>query len=132
MAELVGELDPALFILECLPNMTPDMVRERVAPFVRHLREKRPATPILLVENPINPLHNPGNDFLQTVFKKLSEAGVTNLHYLSGVHQLEGTEEGTVDGVHPTDLGFARMAAVYEPLLRTILEADNESKEAGD
>ena len=115
MAELVGELDPALFVLECLPNMTPDMVRERVAPFVHHLRHAHPATPILLVENPIHPLHNTGNEILHTVFEQLCAEGLERIYYLAGEHLLEGDEEGTVDGVHPTDLGFMRMAQAYEP-----------------
>ncbi len=61
LARLLGELDAAVFVLECLPNMTTDMVRERVQPFVKILREARPATPILLVESPLNPSDNPGN-----------------------------------------------------------------------
>ncbi len=122
MADLLGELDPALYVLECLPNMTTDMVRERVAPFVRHLREVRPATPILLVESPIDPTRNPSNEVLRGIFDDLTAAGVRNLHYLSGASPLAGSENGTVDGVHPTDLGFARMAAAYEPELRNILD----------
>jgi lysophospholipase L1-like esterase len=123
MAELVGELDPALFVLECLPNMTTEMVGERVAPFVEHLREVHPETQILLVENPINPTHNPGNAVLRKVFDGLVASGIKNLHYLAGEKLLAGVENGTVDGVHPTDLGFSRMAAAYEPVLRGILIA---------
>ncbi|MFH1747477.1 MAG: SGNH/GDSL hydrolase family protein [Planctomycetota bacterium] len=48
-------------------------------------------------------------------------AGVEHLHYLPGEPQLAGRENGTVDGVHPTDLGFYRMAEAYEPVLRRIL-----------
>ncbi len=52
---------------------------------------------------------------------KLTEEGVGRLYYLPGEPQLAGTENGTVDGVHPTDLGFHRMATAYEPILRAIL-----------
>ena len=121
LAELLAELDPAIYVLECLPNMTTEMVRERVAPFVRRLREARPNTPILLVENPIHPERNPGNVALREIHAGLVEEGVDGLHYLRGETLLAGREDGTVDGVHPTDLGFARMAAAYEPVLREIL-----------
>lgn len=121
MAGLLGELDAAVFVLECLPNMTTDMVRERVQPFVRSLRQARPAAPILLVENPLGVPDNPGNHALRQVFASLVEEGVSRLYYLPGQSQLAGDENGTVDGVHPTDLGFHRMAAVYEPMLGAIL-----------
>ncbi|MBN2445235.1 MAG: serine hydrolase [Phycisphaerae bacterium] len=124
MAELLCELDPELYVLECLPNMTLQMVRERVMPFVHRLREVHPDTPILLAENPHDAGRNPGNQVLRRHYDELTAAGVSNLHYLSGEEQLAGVENGTVDGVHPTDLGFDRMARVYEPVLREILNAD--------
>ena len=47
---LVG-IDAAAFVIDCLPNMTPQQVAERTIPLVRQLREKHPTTPILLVED---------------------------------------------------------------------------------
>lgn len=123
LAHLLGELDAAIFVLECLPNMTTQMVRERVRPFVRILRAAQPATPILLVESPFDPSDNPGNQALRNAFANLTEEGVSRLYYLPGESQLAGTENGTVDGVHPTDLGFYRMAVAYEPILRSILDS---------
>ena len=46
---------------------------------------------------------------------------VPHLHYLPGDKLLIGRENGTVDGVHPTDLGFFRLATAYEPVLSAIL-----------
>ena len=121
MADLLGELDAAVFVLECLPNLTTDMVRERVRPFVRKLRGARPATPILLVENPLQGADSAGNRALREAFADLQEEGVGGLHYLPSGLQLAGEENGTVDGVHPTDLGFHRMATAYEPILGSML-----------
>ena len=121
LADLLGELDAALYVLECLPNMTTEMVRDRVGPFVQRLRRARPSTPVLLVESPLHPQANAGNEQLRVIFDKLARSGVENIHYLRGESLLAGRENGTVDGVHPTDLGFARMAAAYEPVLTRIL-----------
>ncbi len=121
LGELLGELDAAVFVLECLPNMTTEMVRERVRPFVRALRAARPDTPILLVESPLNIGANAGNTALRESFDDLKREGVADLHYLPGDDQLAGEENGTVDGVHPTDLGFYRMAVAYRPVLEKIL-----------
>jgi hypothetical protein len=54
LAELLAEIPARVYVLDCLPNMNPSMVAERAAPFVRRLRELRPDTPIVLVEDRIN------------------------------------------------------------------------------
>ena len=51
VVELMAELDPAVYCIDCLPNMDPAAVRERTAPLVERLRAARPQTPILLVED---------------------------------------------------------------------------------
>ena len=47
--------------------------------------------------------------------------GISNLHYLAGDRLLGTDGEGTVDGSHPTDLGFLRQADVFEAALRPTL-----------
>ncbi len=121
VVDLLSELDPAVYVLEALPNMTTERVRERIQPSVRRLREARPDTPILLVESPLNGDANPGNVALREAFDALTKDGMKHLYYLEGADQLAGPENGTVDGVHPTDLGFYRMAVAYRPTLERIL-----------
>lgn len=133
MAELFAELDPAVFVLDCLPNMNGKMVSERVEPFVKILRKKRPDTPILLVEDrsytdsflfESKRRRNAENrKALRKAFKSLQSAGVKHLYYLSGEKLLGDDGEGTVDSSHPTDLGFMRQAAAFEPVLRKILKS---------
>lgn len=59
---------------------------------------------------------------MKLAYERLIASGVGNLHYLPGETQLGDDGEGTVDGSHPTDLGFFRMAEAYgkviEPLFR--------------
>ena len=101
--------------------MTPEMVTERVPPFVLSLRQRRPDTPILLVANPNLAEQHRENEALREARDALQQAGVSGLHYLASTPQLAGDEDGTVDGVHPTDLGFYRMATAYRPVLDHIL-----------
>lgn len=122
LAHLFAELDPAVYVLECLPNMTTEMVSERVALFVKVLRDKHPITPIMLVENPLKEANHPQNVALRGVFRDLEAGGMKHLRYLEGLPQLEGKENGTVDGAHPTDLGFNRMAEYYYPRLKALLK----------
>src|SRR5204863_7790533 len=91
VAKLLAELDPAVYVLDCLPNMTAQGVAERVEPFVRTLREARPHTPILLVEDrfyansPLLPAlrqHNEHNHAaLRKAYERLVKDGCKGLHY---------------------------------------------------
>ena len=43
-------------------------------------------------------------------YDKLTEAGFSNIFYINSEHATGDDHEGTVDGVHFTDLGFLRYA----------------------
>jgi len=51
LASYLGEIDAALYVIDCLPNLDQKLVSERTEPFVRKLRTARPKVPILLVED---------------------------------------------------------------------------------
>ena len=131
MAALLGELDAAVFVLDCLPNLTAAQVAERTEPFVRTLRKARPTTPILLVEDrtyanasvlpALAKRHTDSRAAYKKAFETLVAAGDKNLYYLAGDRLIGDDGEGTVDGSHPTDLGFMRQADVFAEALRPLL-----------
>jgi len=133
VARLLAELDPLIYFLDCLPNMDGDMVKERVEPFVAILREAHPDTPIILAEGVTynnafmiedSRVRNAETrSALRTAFENLLADGTRNLYYQIAEGQLGFDGEGTVDGVHPTDLGFFRQADAYQPLLESIMQA---------
>src|SRR4051812_13811968 len=114
LAALLAELDPAVYVLDCLPNMTAKLVSERVEPFVKTLRKAHPTTPIVLAEDrtysnaSIVPAQHERNATsraeLKSAYDRLMAQGVDNLYYLPGDIQLGADGEDTVDGSHPTDL----------------------------
>ncbi len=132
MGQFLAEVDAAVYVLDCLPNLTPEEVTERVEPFVIALRAARPEAPIILVENIAYQAgaYLPGsresytikNAALRAAHERLTAQGVQGLHYIPGETLLGNDGEATVDGTHPTDLGFQRMADAMEPLLRQVLE----------
>ncbi len=130
MGTLIAEIDASVFVLDCLPNMNPAMVTERVAPVVLSLRKAHPDTPIVLVENIIYQNswfyggggHEPKNEALKEVYAQLLKDGVTGLSYVPCDDLLGDDGLGTVDGTHPTDLGFFRQADAMEPTLREALK----------
>jgi lysophospholipase L1-like esterase len=131
IADLLGELDASVFVLDCLPNLNATQVAERTEPFVKALRKAKPDTPILLVEDrtyayaPVlagAAKRNADNRAaLKKAFTALVEAGDKNLFYLAGDKLIGDDGEGTVDGSHPTDLGFMRQADAFAEALTPIL-----------
>ncbi len=132
MATLFVQLDPAIYILDCLPNMVASEITERVEPFVRTLRKAHPATPILLVEDrtytnaflleSARTQNDSSRQALREAYERLLTDGVKGLHYLTGDQLLGDDGEGTVDSSHPTDLGFMRQAEIMRTALEPILE----------
>jgi hypothetical protein len=123
LAELLASVDAAAYVLDCLPNLQPHEVADRTEPFVRRLRESRPATPIVLVEGRTygnahliewSREHNRQNRAaLSSAYEALIADGVSNLHYLRGDELLGDDFEATVDGSHLSDLGFMRQADAF-------------------
>lgn len=132
LATLLAELEPAVYVLDALPNMSPEMVATRLEPFVQTLRQAHPRTPILLLESIDYPagkfvaatrdLIAAKNAELKRVYQRLKKAGVKQLTYVSAARLIGTDGLGTVDGVHPTDLGFLRMAEGLQPDLRRALK----------
>ncbi len=131
MARLLAELEPAAYVLDSLPNLDVEQVKERVEPFVQALRARHPQVPIVLVEN-VNYADTGfvesrrtkvagANSLLRKLYDRLKAAGDKRLHYVHAAHLLGGDGEDTVDGTHPTDLGFMRMAQGILPIVREAL-----------
>lgn len=134
MAELLGELDAAVYVIDCLPNMNAEQVAERVVPLVKIIRKARPETPIVLAEDRTysNAFLIEGSRNRQAASRKalregiakLRSEGVSGLYELPGMTQLSADGEGTVDGSHPTDLGFADMADAFGKVIDPLLEPE--------
>lgn len=132
LAELLAELDPAVYVLDCLPNMGASQVSERVEPFIRILRAARPTTPIVLVEDRTmqdaflvtgrQAYHDANRAALKSAFERLKDSGVEQLYYIEGENLFGADGEGSADGSHPNDLGFMRQAAIFEETLAPLLD----------
>lgn len=137
LGDLLAELDPAMFVIDCLPNMTVPEINERTVDLVKKIRKAQPETPIILVENPLysQGLWNASvknsvaakNKALTTQFTKLQKDGLKGIYYVNGDNLYGDDGDSTVDGVHPTDYGFKLYADALEPLFRKILD-ESEKK----
>lgn len=131
VGEYLVQLDAAVYVIDCLPNMQPAQVTEKCVPLVRQLRAAKPETPIVLVEDRrftndwITPLkrqfHTDNHAALRAAYDTLVKEGVKNLHYIEGDKLYGEDTEGATDASHASDLGFMRQADLFEPVLRRAL-----------
>jgi len=132
--DLLNEIDPKIYIIDCLPNMslgsrfTAEEIHKRIIESVKKIRGNSPV-PVLLVEHAgyansssdheLRERTSKLNKIQQKAFAQLKAEGITNIYYLSQKELGLGIES-FVDGVHPTDLGMHQYALAYEKKLRAI------------
>jgi hypothetical protein len=123
LADLLAELNPSLYVLDTMGNMSGPEVSERAGPFIKKLRQSHPDTPILLVEDAnLNNQPTGKGNILRALCEKLSAEGDKHVYFLSNRGMLGEDGEATVDNSHPTDLGMMRHADVFTEGLRPLLQ----------
>jgi hypothetical protein len=132
VAEAMAGIDASCFVIDCLPNVGPEQMKEKYIRFFEIIRKKNPDTPILLVENlhythgtfdpEVSSLIQEKNALLSSYYKELKKKGDRNLYYFEAKGVIGDDLEGTVDGVHLTDLGFKRLAEHLYPVIRKIMK----------
>ena len=120
IVELISEIDARFYVIECMQNMDSEQVSERVRPLVDIIRTNHPNTPIVLVENmmyttafldqTLETRLIEENAALKNEYDKIIKSGTPNIFYIKDNKDFLVDNEGTVDGVHLTDLGFLRYA----------------------
>lgn len=130
IAKLMASVkNPAVYVLDYVPNAKPDLIAKSGEKFYRILRREHPATPVIFVEDPLFP-HGivdkaiaeevrSKNEAQKALFKRLQAAGEKNIYYLSS--QGMTRPEDFVDGVHFTDQGMVHYVEHLLPLMESVL-----------
>ncbi|WP_409345585.1 SGNH/GDSL hydrolase family protein [Paenibacillus sp. MBLB4367] len=135
VARTIAEIaDPALFVLDYEANVAGvEQMAATLPEFIRILRESHPAVPILVVskiryakdrfDEGMRDMHDGRKRVQKETVERLRREGEANVFFYDGSDLLgEDFSECTVDGVHPTDLGFLRMAQSLEPTVRELVK----------
>ena len=131
VGEAMSEIDAALYVIDCNPNTKTDLIYQRAIDLVKLLKQKRPGIPILLVEgfdyvsgfgNPKESDQAKKNEELRRAYNTLKESGLKQIYYKKGAGLIGNDYEGTVDGVHPNDLGMMRIAEALKPAIQKLVK----------
>ena len=120
-------LDMSVFVYDYDHNsQTPEFLEGTHEKGFLIVREARPDLPIVLMTRPnarLTPDEVERLEIIRTTYNNALKRGDKNVYLIEGSELMaKAGVEGTVDGIHPNDWGFASMAEPVTELLRKILE----------
>ncbi len=133
VAEMLASIeDPAMYILDYEANAKLPILQETLEDVIDTIRINHPKTPIVVISRTIHCkdfyLANDTDEcrkFQRETVEARRQAGDRAIYFIDGMSGDVDLFEGTVDGIHLTDYGFARQSAYLAPQLEKILK-ENE------
>ena len=126
-AKFLASIDAGLYVVAYDYNaITHEELEANHYNFYKTLRAVNKTTPILFTTRPnieLNESVEKRRQIVYDTYKKGVEAGDKNLYFADGAlfFGKKFRRACTVDGCHPTDLGFSRMAENIMPLIKDIM-----------
>jgi hypothetical protein len=126
MCDYIASLDMSAYVLDYDHNAPSN---EHLAAthevLFKCVRAAHPDIPIIVMNRPkrfLSDFELNRLDIIKRTVENAQMSGDKNVYFVSGKELMAlCSDEGTVDGTHPTDLGFYSMAKCLEPLLRSLL-----------
>ena len=134
IADYINTIPMSIFVLDYDWNApSAEHLRQTHEPFFKRIREKNPELPIIMMSKPDFEYHEDSEErreIIKTTYKNAVAAGDKNVYFIDGQLFFGEIDRTfcTNDCCHPNDLGFYRMAAVIEPLVKKILEENYDKK----
>ena len=128
MAEFIKGLDMSVFVYDYDHNAdSPEQLKETHEPFFRIIREANPTLPVIMMTRPKNNYseeEKQRREIVKTTYLNAVNSGDENVYFIDGETFFGSADANAclIDGLHPNDLGFHRMAEKIEPLMKEILE----------
>ena len=126
IADYISSLDMSVFVCDYDCNSpTVEHLQNTHEPMYQKVRSAHPDLPIIILSRPFHYLTEENQERLEiirTTYRNALARGDKNVYLIEGSTLLEmAGNEGSVDGIHPTDLGFASMAKAVADVLEQIL-----------
>lgn len=129
MADYIAGLDMRVFVCDYDYNcLSPEHLWQTHWPLYTTVRKAHPDLPIILISAP-TVIKEPESfaerrAAVRATYDRALAAGDRNVYYIDGAELFAGEcwDSCTVDGVHPNDFGFYRMAMRIEKTLKPILD----------
>lgn len=128
IAEYIAALPMSAFVCEYDHNSpNADFLRQTHSPFYHCIREKNSDLPIILMSRPRARFNDQEEarrrEVVLETYENARAAGDKNIYFVdgAGILNIFGGDDGTIDTIHPNDLGFACIAKALGDVLEKIL-----------
>lgn len=129
LADFFNTLDFSIFVLDYDHN-APDVAHLEAThePFYKKIREANKSVPILMLTRPrpyLTEEETQRKDVVKKTYENAIASGDKNVYFFDGPSFFKGfadSEHCFIDGCHPNDLGFFKMAEALEPTIKALLE----------
>lgn len=129
---LLAEINAAAFVIDCMDVASADTIRDRLPNFVRGLRQARPESPIILVEERpwdaerfhphLAAEREERRQAMRSAFNSLMDRGTTALYHVRGETLGAGKGDERADAWTLNDLGHKRHGEVLAAFLGPLIE----------
>lgn len=127
MADYINTLDMCAFVFDYDYNApSSEYLKDTHEPFFKKIRNGSPSLPIIIISAPFDGKVSDDHtrrDIIKATYDHAIADGDKNVYFIDGSTVFSGdfSDCCTVDGIHPNDLGFCRMAQKILHILQKIL-----------
>ncbi len=131
VADYINQIDFSLLVLDYDYNApSPEHLADTHEAFYRRIREKHPTVPVIILSRPSAYFSEEDEIRRKIVARTYQHAlseGDRNVYYVDARTYFSGKDRALclIDGIHPNDLGFYRMAEAIYPTMKEILSSSN-------
>lgn len=130
--DMINDVQADAYILDCIPNSSAQLIEERALNMIRSIRQAHPGKPVILlntisreqgfIDQKVGEMVAAQNRAIAAIASDLIKQRTPDFYFIDTGGFLGSDHEGTVDGVHPNDLGSSRFLEKLEPQLTAILK----------
>ena len=130
-AKIIAETEADAYMFDAFSNPTPKEIRERLEPFIKTITEAHPDKAFIFLQTHMREdtlfeekwlnfnleRRATVRELMPQMVKKYK-----NVYFLDAENITSADYDGTVDGAHPTDLGFDNFIKTWMPKVKKILK----------
>ncbi len=130
-SDIASDTEADAFIFDTFSNPTPEQIEERLRGFIETVRKAHPGTPLIFLQTEVREtgnfdlkkreLERRKRATAERMMNEIIASGEQNIYFINPGMPIGDDHEATVDGVHPTDLGFTRILEHIQPRITEIL-----------
>lgn len=129
-ADVLADADVDAYIFDAFSNPGPEMIRERLFPFIERIQAARPDVPLIFIKSiyresrNFSKVNDRNEQAKMDMAEKMMKEAVKkyrNVYYVDTTNATTPEHDTSVDGTHPSDAGYKLWArSIEKPVLKIL------------